>query len=96
MSILNPFPRPDSNSRENKLVVEWVKSRIDSPRGLTFHDCLEKVEEFISQKNIDMALVAAYYTTNIVKNSKNIKSVYEKNDIIMGLKDQIEKTNQVK
>ena len=86
--MINPFPRPDPSEEETQEIISWINSRINSQKGLKFHDCLEQIEKLIRQKKQKMARIAAYYATNILINNKSM-SDNEKADIIMGLKSQV-------
>lgn len=85
--MINPFPVPDRGSESTKMVYNWVKQMIESPKGLKFHDCLDKVKEFVESGNQEMAIIAGYYCVNILLKT-NITDI-EKTDIIFGLEEQI-------
>ena len=90
--MYNPFPKPDSGDPNLKIVISWVQHMINSPRGLHFHDCLDKVKEYVDKKDVEMALVAAHCTVNVI-NNQNIDEA-ERTDIITGLNEQIEQINK--
>jgi len=86
--MYNPFPKPDRDDPNLKIVISWVQTMINSPSGLCFYDCLDKVKEYIEKKDVEMSLVAAHCTVNII-NNQNINES-EKIDIITGLNEQIQ------
>ena len=87
----NPFPPPDKSNPKTTIVLNWVNCMINS-KGLHFHDCLDKVREFITNNDKDMALISAYYTINALIKYPKLGTV-AKREIILYLKEEIDNMN---
>lgn len=88
----NPFPPPDESDPKKTIVLNWINCMIHNDKGLRFHDCLDKVREFITNNDKDMALISAYYTINALNKYPKL-GIVEKREITRYLKVEIDNMN---
>ncbi len=93
--LINPFPHPDTISKEINIdIVNLIKKMIDS-KTLTFHDMLKVLERMIEKNDYERSMICAYYCVNTLLNDKYTNK-YDKINTITELRTQIqEKFNKV-
>lgn len=84
---MNPFPEPDGDDKE--YMLKFIRDRMGSPGGLTFHNLLDHIENLIASGFKSRSLAAAYYMTNVLNKNKSI-SDSDKADLVSGIRDQID------
>lgn len=87
MIMSNPFPEPVGDDRE--YMLKYIRDRIGSSQGLTFHCLLDHTENLIASGFRSRASAAGYYVYNVLSKQDGISET-DKADIISGIREQIE------
>jgi len=86
--LKNVFEHPPMNNK-NKEILDWIGAMIKLKK-LDFHTILEKIEEAVKRKDIEMCKIGCYYATNIIIKSKHFKNDNERLDLIESLVAQLD------
>jgi hypothetical protein len=87
---MNPFPEPDTISKNlNKEIRSIISLKVEQ-KSLEFFDILSTIELAVADNDYEKAVIYAYYCTNIMNNKAGANQE-EKDDLISFLKKCLEK-----